>query len=97
MDTIDLSTEELETNYDKKIKKTTQKTNKFTVQWNRKKHRKSVQERNARTRRLIQIGALTEKYLCCADVDMIENFFKNIIVTDSSKIILRNLKNESNV
>jgi len=98
MDIIDLSPGD-ETTLDEKekIDRYEKRIRQIKAQINILKNKKSVRKRKERTRRLIQIGALTEKYLGCDDVDMIEKFFKNIVLTDSSKTILRNIKNESNI
>ena len=53
-------------------------------------NRERAKQRKAQTRRLIQNGALAEKYLCCDGIqpNEFENLLKRIAETQEVKIIL---------
>lgn len=54
--------------------------------------------RKARTRRLIEIGALSEKYFNCEDIEPIdyETLLSKLVALDPVKSILATNKNNSN-
>lgn len=56
------------------------------------KSRHSVKLRKERTRRLIQIGALTEKYFAVSEVDKVENILQELIGLDEVKNVLEKVK-----
>lgn len=56
------------------------------------KSRHSVKLRKERTRRLIQIGALTEKYFTVSEVDKVENILQELVGLDEVKEVLEKVK-----
>lgn len=60
--------------------------------------RVSEQNRKARTRRLIQLGALSEKYFGCPDIEPeeFEKLLKHIVSTEDINMLLLSRKVEQN-
>lgn len=56
------------------------------------KSRHSVKLRKERTRRLIQIGALTEKYFAVSEVNKVENILQELVGLDEVKEVLEKVK-----
>ena len=98
MDIIDLSPGD-ETTLDEKekIDRYEKRIRQIKAQINILKNKKSVRKRKERTRRLIQIGALTEKYLGCEDVNKVENILQELVQKNEFKEVLKRYRNATTI
>lgn len=80
-----------------KLAELEKKIQQLTKQKNEIEKREKEKARKARTRRLIEIGALSEKYFNCENIDPVdyETFLSKIVLIEQVKSILPNTENSN--
>ena len=75
---------------EKRLQKIREKISQMKAQEKTITARENQRRRKAKTRRLVQLGTLAEKYFNCEDTDPLkfENLLKQIVQTQEVKLIL---------